>query len=145
MVGKADKSGQLHNPTTTKKPRSSAMSYTSMFVRYWDEYIKPERNSIFYCFLTRRNGGWEMGSDPINALKGTGMMAPFAWYGGDGTTEDFDVCEHGLLFLAREPGLNPIKDTRMDCYYLGFHDLIPKAIRVAGLEGVAWSPLFSPY
>lgn len=108
-----------------------------------------EVNQIFYLIISEQSGKWTVESELVNALAKTGMTSPFAWFGGDGTTDDFDVCSHGLLFLARDPTISPIRDTRMDCYYVPLHveqgsRQPPSPIVVEGLKGVAWSPLFSP-
>ncbi|KAJ9629262.1 hypothetical protein H2204_008902 [Knufia peltigerae] len=153
VAGKANPDGSLHNPKDVQKPRSSARVYDSLFVRHWDTYITEQRNSIFTALLqksqpvvTSRQGRYNV-LGFRNALQGSKLESPIPTFGG---IDHFDIGPTGLVFVAKDPELNPATHTKCQCYFLPRTDLMdmspPKfrRIRVPGLNGAATSPVFSP-
>jgi dipeptidyl aminopeptidase/acylaminoacyl peptidase len=153
VAGQANPDGSLHNPKDTPKPNSSARLYDSLFVRHWDSWIGKERNTIWTALLqrsaphiTQREGRYNLLAFS-NALKGSTLESPIPPFGG---TNHFDICREGIVFVARDPDLDPATHTRCYAYFIPRTDLmsvnVPDPIRllVPGLEGWATSPAFSP-
>lgn len=70
-------------------------------------------------------------------------MPPF---GGAG---DFDVGKYGIVFVAKDPNLDPANYTKTDLYYipLRFTETqapSPQIIKTGNLKGYSQSPVFSP-
>ncbi|GAB1310120.1 Dipeptidyl-peptidase V [Madurella fahalii] len=139
--------GQLYNPETAKKPHSSARVYTSLFVRHWDTWMTRNRNSIFYGLLEHRNGKYSLRGDTLtNALAGTGLSSPVEPFGGTG---DFDVGPSGLIFVAKDPDIDPAIYTKTNLYYIPLKTFTepkppsPQLVETSGLEGYVNNPVFS--
>ena len=110
----ANPDGTMHNPSKMPKKHTIGMLYRSLFVRHWDEYIQPARQSIWYgCLLPRRDaggGGRGGGRDDEhgtryflsalnNALKGgPALESPIPPFGGG---DNFDISPRGLIFVAK--------------------------------------------
>ncbi|KAK3695304.1 Alpha/Beta hydrolase protein [Podospora appendiculata] len=140
--------GELANPETEKKPYSSAKVYTSLFFRHWDSWLTANRSSIWYTALEKQDGGKYVlaGKGPVNALSGTKLSSPVAPFGGTG---DFDISTSGLVFVAKDPELNPALYTKTDLYYIPLSTFLekkpppPQIVDTPGLEGYTNSPTFS--
>ncbi|KAK3337430.1 Alpha/Beta hydrolase protein [Cercophora scortea] len=140
--------GQLANPETEKKPYSSARIYNSLFVRHWDFWLTANRSSIWYTALEKQDDGKYVlaGKTPVNALSGTKLSSPVAPFGGTG---DFDISASGLVFVAKDPELNPALYTKTDLYYIPLSTFLekkpppPQIVVTPGLEGYTNSPTFS--
>ncbi|KAK0748052.1 hypothetical protein B0T21DRAFT_323445 [Apiosordaria backusii] len=137
--------GEMHNPVTEKKPLSSGRVYDGLFVRHWDSWNTENRNSIRYGILVPvASGGWKI-EGMVDALWGTGLSSPVPPFGGTG---DFDIGPRGLVFVAKDPGLDPAIYTKTNLYYLSLRELAqaepkPKLVETPGLEGYSQSPVFS--
>ncbi|KAK3496899.1 Alpha/Beta hydrolase protein [Neurospora hispaniola] len=139
--------GQLSNPATAKKPYSSAKVYTSLFVRHWDEWLGEDKNSLWYTALEKKNGRFTLtGHGLVNALAGSKLESPVPPFGGTG---DFDISPTGLIFVAKDPELNPALYTKTDLYYVPLKTFTeeqppsPQIVETPGLEGYTNSPVFS--
>lgn len=139
--------GKLANPETEKKPLSSAKIYTSLFTRHWDCWITENRNSLWYTALEKKDGKYIFaGPGLINALAGTQLSSPVPPFGGTG---DFDVSSSGLIFVAKDPAIDPAIYTKTDLYYIPLSTFTegkppsPQLIETPGLEGYSQSPTFS--
>lgn len=139
--------GELYNPETAKKPHSTARVYTSLFVRHWDTWMTKYSNSIFYGVLEYRDGKYSLRHDTLtNALAGTGLSSPVPPFGGTG---DFDVSSSGLVFVAKDPELDPAIYTKTNLYYIPLRTFTepeppsPRLVETPGLEGYSNSPVFS--
>ncbi|KAK0632131.1 Alpha/Beta hydrolase protein [Immersiella caudata] len=139
--------GRLANPEAEPKPHSSAKIYSSLFVRHWDTWLTENRNSIWYSALEKCDGKYSLVSGGFyNALAGTDLSSPVPPFGGTG---DFDICHKGLVFVAKDPKLDPAIYTKTDLYFVpitGFTEPKlppPKIIETPGLEGYTQSPVFS--
>lgn len=51
VTANASPDGSIFNPKKASGPRSSGRLYNSLFVRHWDQYVTPQRSSIFYGAL----------------------------------------------------------------------------------------------
>lgn len=153
VAGQANPDGSLYNEKDTPQARSSARLYDSLFVRHWDEYVGQQRNTIWTAVLqksaphvTERLGRYSLLGFK-NALKGSKLESPIPT---DGGTNHFDVGREGIVFVARDPDLNPATHTRCAAYYVPKSDLMsvniaePIKLEVGGFEGWATSPVFSP-
>lgn len=140
--------GKLVNLETEKKPYSSAKIYTSLFVRHWDTWLTENRSSIWYGALEKRGGKYAIaGTGLINALVGTELSSPVAPFGGTG---DFDIGPRGLVFVSKDPKLNPQASyTKTDLYFVPLTTFTeskpptPRMVVTPGLEGYTQSPVFS--
>ncbi|KAF4628302.1 hypothetical protein G7Y89_g9852 [Cudoniella acicularis] len=149
FMGTASPNGTLYNSALEETPVSSGRMYTRVFVRHWDTYLTPQRNSIWYASLstTSVNGtvSYKL-SDPINALNGTGLESPVP---PSGSTDNYDISTAGIVFVAKDPTLNPVTTTKSDVYYLPLKTFTesapaPQIITTPNLEGASTSPVFSP-
>lgn len=151
-VGKATPDGHLFNPEAEPKKHSSGLVYDSLMVRHWDRFVTPNRNSIWYgllqkstSHLTERGGRYNL-SDLSNALKGTRLESPIPVFGGK---DHYDISSTGIVFVAKDPSVNPATNTTCNCYFQPISSFSepspsrPRKINVDGLEGAASSPAFS--
>ncbi|KAJ5777056.1 Oligopeptidase family protein [Penicillium odoratum] len=156
VTGKANLDGSLYNPQDAKKPHTTGRLYTSLFVRHWDAYVDPQKNSIFYGLLeqaplspARRQAGKYSVSGLTNLISVsglTGVESPIPPFGG---TSDFDISPTAIAFVAKDPGLNPATHTACSCYYTPMFSWTSmstseiKTCKVAGLQGAMSSPVLS--
>ncbi|OCK81023.1 dipeptidyl-peptidase-like protein V precursor [Lepidopterella palustris CBS 459.81] len=152
ITAQASPEGELYNPETTPKPHSSGRFYTSLFVRHWDVYVTPNRNAIWLGTISRPSPGTHSHaryklSALVNALKGSGLESPVPPFGG---SDHFDIGSHGLVFVAKDPDLNPATHTKVNVYLVPISDFSvlrlpkPKKVDVYGFEGASTAPVFSP-
>ena len=148
--GKAKPDGSLYNPENVPKKFSSGLVYDSLMVRHWDEYVSPNKNSIWYSILQKskpESGGRYSLSKLTNALKDTHLESPIPPFGG---LDHFDISTTGLAFVAKDPSLNPATNTKCSFYFLSLSSFsnpptsLTQKIEVEGLEGACSSPAFSP-
>ncbi|KAK4461269.1 dipeptidyl-peptidase 5 [Cladorrhinum samala] len=138
--------GKLYNGETAQKPLSSAKVYTSLFARHWDSWNTENVSSLWYSTLVKADGKWSLSAELINALAGTGLSSPVPPFGGTG---DFDISTSGLVFVAKDPELDPAIYTKTNLYYIplsSFTETSPPAptmVQTPGLEGYSNSPVFS--
>ena len=152
VVGKTRPDGSLFNPEGEPKKLSSGLVYDNLMVRHWDTYVTPNKNAIWYGLLQRskphimENHGRYNLSNLTNALVNTHLESPIPTFGG---TDHFDIGEFGIVFVAKDPTLNPATNTRSDCYFLPITDFstspstTPQKINAEGYAGAASSPIFS--
>ncbi|KAL9055465.1 MAG: hypothetical protein Q9162_003563, partial [Coniocarpon cinnabarinum] len=119
VIGKANRNGTLYNPNTAAKPKSTAKLYNSLFVRHWDQYVTPQRDSIFFAALLPRDtsnpNSYLFMTTLQNALKGTGLESPIPTFGGD---DHFDISPTGITFVAKDPDLSPALHTKCNIYLI---------------------------
>jgi dipeptidyl aminopeptidase/acylaminoacyl peptidase len=148
VTAQATPSGCLFNPVEKQKKLSSARIYTSLFVRHWDSYVTPNKNSIFYATL-RKVGGKYAVTKPgfVNALKHSGLESPVPPFGG---TDHYDISKSGIVFVAKDPALIQANYTKSDLYFIPLSTFQepdapkPRKIETPELEGASSSPTFSP-
>lgn len=153
VSGKANPDGSLYNPKQAKKPLSSGKLYTSLFVRHWDTYVEPQKNSVWFGTLRRSSYGPGRGeyslSTPINLLHAFGvgdLECPIPPFGGSG---DFDISPYGIAFISKAPRLNPATHTKCVCYYCPISSWTerftskPKVMSASDLHGALSSPVIS--
>ena len=153
FVAKATPNGGLYNPENDAKKYSTAKVYDSLMVRHWDHYVSPNRNSIWYSVLqlskphiTESRGRYSL-SSINNALKDTSLESPIPPFGSGG---HFDISARGIVFVAKDPSINPATNTKSIFYYLPISSFTmatssePKAVQVKGFEGACTSPVLSP-
>jgi dipeptidyl aminopeptidase/acylaminoacyl peptidase len=154
VAGQANPDGSLHNPKDVPQSHSSARLYDSLFVRHWDSWIGKERNTLWTALLQQsaprgpeRKGRYSLIGFK-NALKGTNLESPIPTFGG---TNHFDISREGIVFVARDPDLDPATHTRCYAYFIPKTHLMdrldqfkPVKLLVPWLQGSATSPVFSP-
>ncbi|KAA8642264.1 hypothetical protein EYZ11_006660 [Aspergillus tanneri] len=156
VTGKANPDGSLFNPHDAKKPFSTGKLYTSLFVRHWDSYIELQRNAIWYGLLQRaplspatRHAGKYSVSGLTNLISVSGLggvESPIPPFGGSG---DFDISPNAIVFVAKDPTVNPATHTSCSCYYCPMFSWTSmeatqsKICAVKGLEGAMSSPVLT--
>lgn len=155
VSGKANPDGSLYNPKDAKKPLSSGRYYTSTWVRHWDEYIEPQKNSLWYGVLQSSPSATSYkekryatsGLTNLLAVSGlTDVEAPIPPFGG---TDDFDISPNAVVFVAKDPAVNKATHTACVCYYCpmpSWTDLSTREAKIyqmKGLEGAMSSPVLS--
>ena len=147
VSGKATLKGDLFNAELEPKRHSTGVLYDSTFVRHWDEYVTPNRNAIWYGLLSRNDDGYSF-SGLFNAMLASNatLESPIPAFGG---TDHFDISGSGIVFVAKDPVLNPSTNTKCDAYFLPIKDWgsgtppVPKKINTPRFEGAATCPVFS--
>lgn len=156
VSGKANPDGSLFNPHDSKKPHTTGRLYTSLFVRHWDSYVEPQKNAIWYGLLeqaplspARRQAGKFTVSGLTNLISVSGLAgveSPIPPFGGTG---DFDISPSAIVFIAKDPKLNPATHTSCSCYYAPMFSWTSMSVsdvtlcKVAGLQGAMSSPVLS--
>ncbi|SMR52933.1 unnamed protein product [Zymoseptoria tritici ST99CH_1E4] len=140
--------GTLYNPETAKKTQATGRLYTSLMVRHWDHWLGKERNAIWYGRLTRGSSSAKYEASKLtNALAKTGLESPIAPFGG---TDNFTIGKLGIVFVAKDPELNPALNTKCNLYLVRVdswdagESRKPQHIELPGFEGACGSPIFSP-
>jgi hypothetical protein len=143
-------SGTLFNPDKEEKSHSSGRLYKTTFVRHWDTWITSNRNSIWYGNLSRSAGpdgsDWAL-SPLVNALKHTNLECSIPPFGGG---DNFDLATEFLVFVAKDPNINPAFNTKVNVYLLELSSIAsgkepdPIKVDIAGFNGASSSPVFSP-
>jgi hypothetical protein len=150
LTGLATPSGDLYNAEKASKPQSTARVYTSLFVRQWDAYVTENKNTIWYGTLKKSQGTQTMEAGPlINALKGHSftLESPVPPFGG---ASDYDISKNGLIFVAKDPKLDPANYTKTDLYYIPLKTFkepqppSPQIVKTGNLKGYSIGPVFSP-
>ncbi|KAF4637987.1 hypothetical protein G7Y89_g80 [Cudoniella acicularis] len=154
VTGLATPSGTLYNPETAEKPKSTARVYTKLFVRQWDAYVTENKSSIWFTTLTKSKGpGKGLSSISVaplkNALAGhrVSLESPVPPFGG---ASDFDISKNGIVFVAKDPKLDPANHTKTDLYYIPLKTFTesqapsPQIVKTGNLKGYSSSPVFSP-
>ena len=145
-TSEANPDGTMRQPHKEPKPHSSAQVYTHLYVRHWDAWKTQARNSIWYGLLKKVSGKYGLEKPLVNALYGSDLECPIPPFG---SASDFDISGSGLVFVARDPALNPAYYTKSDLYFVplaSFAQSAPPAPQVArteGLSGYSESPRFS--
>ncbi|KAI0009742.1 dipeptidyl peptidase [Xylariaceae sp. FL0662B] len=141
----ATASGEMYNPAYEKKPLSSAKVYTHLFVRHWDSYTTNRRSGLFYGTLKKAEGTWSLGG-LVNALAGTELECPVPPFGG---SSDYDIGKEGIVFVSKDPQLNPALWTKTDLYYVPLKSFaerkppLPQVVKTGRLQGYTGTPVFS--
>ncbi|ERF72295.1 hypothetical protein EPUS_02182 [Endocarpon pusillum Z07020] len=156
--GKSNQDGSLYNPKDVGKPHSSGRIYDSLFVRRWDAYVEPQRNTIWTALLqkipsnvTAREGRWSL-LGVTNMLKRFPQFeCPMPPFGG---TDHFDVTRDYIVMVSKDPSVNPATHTVCLTYVMRIPNPIsveetnaePVMIKPEGKRtwGAATSPVFSP-
>jgi len=146
--------GKLYNSADDKKALSSAKVYSKLFVRHWDAYVSKNANSLWYGaivkdeakgFYTMKDAGY--GASPlVNALKGTRFECPVPNFGG---AEDYDISKAGIVFVSKDPEINPALYTKTDLYFVPLSTWVeqtppfPTVVKTGKLRGYSNGPVFS--
>lgn len=150
VTGLATPDGKLYNAETAEKPKSTAKIYDKLFVRQWDAYVTENTSAIWYTVLTKNSGASTFSILPLkNALTGHSftLESPVPPFGGAG---DFDISKNGIVFIAKDPKLDPANHTKTDLYYIPLRTYTepqapsPQIVKTGNLKGYSSSPVFSP-
>ncbi|KAL9028228.1 MAG: hypothetical protein Q9196_003372, partial [Gyalolechia fulgens] len=145
-TGQSWPNGTLYNQQQEPKRRSTARLYDQTMVRHWDKYVTPQKNAIWYGLLQKSRGKWGLTS-VTNALQDTGLETPIPPFGGK---DHFDISSTGLVFVAKDPKLNPAFNTKCNFYHVQISDFSagpapkPEKLELKTLQGAASSPVLSP-
>lgn len=126
------------------------MLYDSLMVRHWDVYKTRFHSSLFYGVLTKDIlKGYSLKSFD-SLLAGTKLECPI---GPQGSSDDYDISDKGVIFVAKDPELNDATHTKSDLYFIptpsdalitDFGQRAPLKLAANSIEGAASSPVFSP-
>ena len=148
FTAKAKPDGTVYNPDAEEKATVTGQLYDKTFVRHWDAWRTSNCNSIWCGTLARgRDGSQFKLSEVVNVLKGTGLESPIPPFGGG---DHYDLSPTGLVFVAKDPDLNPAWNTKCNLYLFPFvegrqsFDRAPLHVPIPGFEGACTSPAFSP-
>lgn len=152
LTGLATPKGELYNSEKAKQPKSSAKIYSKLFVRQWDSYVTENTSTIWYSTLkvAKTDHAVILTASPLkNALSGSKatLESPVPPFGGAG---DYDISKRGIVFIAKDPKLDPANHTKTDLYYLPLTTFMedtppsPQLIRTGNLSGYSATPIFSP-
>ena len=150
VTGRASPDGKLYNPHAAPKPKTTAKLYKSLFVRHWDTYITPERQSIFFAALMPHDDSSPNSrlfmTNINNPLKGTGLESPMPPFGG---ADHFDISKSGLVFVAKDPKLNPALHAKCNIYLIPLSSYLETTptiytVKLSEFSGAFTSPSFSP-
>ncbi|KAI1431706.1 prolyl oligopeptidase [Xylaria sp. CBS 124048] len=142
-------SGAMVNTLNKTKSHSTARVYSGLFVRHWDAYVSSNKSAVFYGALRKDgdSGKYQLqGKGLVNALAGAKLECPVPPFGGAG---DFDIGKKGLVFLSKDPELNPALWTKTDVYYVPLTTFTeekppsPRIVKTGELQGYSGSPSFS--
>ncbi|KAI1482726.1 dipeptidyl peptidase [Daldinia eschscholtzii] len=140
-------SGELLNSEDEKKPLSSGKVYTSLFVRHWDSYVSKHRQGLFYGALKKEGNYFRLQDrNLINALAGTKLECPVPPFGD---ASDYDIGKEGIVFVSKDPELNPALWTKTDLYYVPLKTFTeakpphPQIVKTGELQGYSGVPVFS--
>lgn len=114
------------------------------------------KNAVWYGALKKKQGdGHASGGtaayelqEPglVNALAGTRLECPVPNFGDAG---DYDIGPAGLVFVAKDPDLNPALWTKTDLYYVALRTFTeasppaPQVVKTGKLQGYTGNPVFS--
>lgn len=156
--GKSNPDGSLYNPKDVGKPHSTGRIYDSLFVRHWDSYVEPQRNTVWTALLqkipsnvTARDGRWSL-LGVINMLQRFPQLeTPMPPFGG---TDHFDITDNLVVMVSKDPNLNPATHTSCIIYVMRVPNPMsveeniaePLMIKPEGRAdwGAATSVVFSP-
>ncbi|KAG9938415.1 alpha/beta-hydrolase, partial [Aureobasidium melanogenum] len=147
LAAQCSPDGSLYNSETASKTHSTGKLYKSLFVRHWDDYVTPQKNTLWYATLNKAKDGKFKLSKWVNALKGAGLESPIPPFGG---TDSFDVSKSGIIFVSKDPKTNPALSTKCNVYYIELNsfteDPAPKPFEytIQDFKGASSSPVFSP-
>lgn len=150
VVGKARPDGNLYNPEDEPKKHSTGMVYDGLMVRHWDKYVTPNKNTLWHGVLqrakphiTESKGRFGLGG-LTNILKSSHLESPVPPSGG---LDNFDLGAKAIVFVAKDPSLNPATNTKSNVYFVtidGSTYSEPKKIELSGFEGASTAPALSP-
>lgn len=147
VSAQANPDGSLYEPSKAKKTQSTGRLYSSLYVRHWDAYLEKQRSTLWYGKLSKGDEGKYGISKLTNALKGTKLESPVPPFGG---TDSFDISATGIIFVSKDPDLNPALNTKSNTYLIRMDSWTsdktpsPQQFEIEGFEGASSSPAFSP-
>lgn len=149
VSGLATPDGELYNAEIAPKPASTGRVYSKLFVREWDAYVTENKSTLWYTVLKKPHGIDTFTIAPLrNAIpRSLNLESPVPPFGGAG---DFDISKNGIVFVAKDPKLNPANYTKTDLYYIPLRTFeesnlpTPVLVKTGNLKGYAGSPVFSP-
>jgi dipeptidyl aminopeptidase/acylaminoacyl peptidase len=143
--------GRLFTPAdAAQKTNATGRLYSGLFVRHWDRYEGPDKSSLWYGKLSSVRGSQYELSHLTNLLAGTNMECPIRPFGG---SDHFDIRKDAVIWVAKDPELNPSWNTRCKIFVRHIDSWAPeriptepgiRQIDVAGFDGAAVSPVFAP-
>ncbi|CAK4031317.1 Dipeptidyl-peptidase 5 [Lecanosticta acicola] len=148
LSAEASPDGGLFNPKKAKKTHATGKLYKSLFVRHWDRWETKQKNALWFGKLSRNghHGKYEL-STLTNAMKGRPLECPIRPFGG---ADNFDLTHDRIIFVTKDPELNPALNTKCNVYILnvpswtGEKETKLTQIYWDNLQGACTSPVFSP-
>jgi hypothetical protein len=146
----AHRDGRLYTSTdAARKTNSTGKLYDRLFARHWDRYKDPDKSSLWYGKLSCGGSHKYELSALSNLLAGTDMESPIRPFGG---SDHFGVRRDAVIWIARDPDLNPSWNTKCKIFIRYLESWAPekiltgfsiRQIEVAGFDGAATFPVFA--
>lgn len=144
--------GNLLNPESMPKPKTSAREFETVLIRYWDHWTKPYGSALFYTTLSKQSGKetYKLSNGPpVNLLKGTRLNFPRV-NGPFGEGGSYDVSAQGVVFTCVDPEFDISKRQSQEAYFVPISSFAattsPEPIKLnvpAEYTGSATSPVFT--
>ena len=147
VSAQAAKDGSLFNSVKAKPTHSTGRVYDSLFVRHWDRYETKEKNALWYGKISKGGDGKFKLGKLTNALRDSRLECPILPFG---EADHFDVCNNCIIFVSKDPDLDPALNTKVNVYISRIRSWdsseAPTLLKVIipGFEGASTSPVCSP-
>ncbi|KAF9874649.1 oligopeptidase family protein [Colletotrichum karsti] len=103
VAGLVGPDGGLFNDETEEKKKSTARIFDGPKVRVWNELYKSHKYALWYSTLVNAHGKWGVAGELQNIVKDTTLEAPVGMYDVADPTDNFDISEKGIAFVAEDP------------------------------------------
>ncbi|EEB06096.1 serine protease [Schizosaccharomyces japonicus yFS275] len=124
-----------------KKNPPKVHEYESIFARHWDHWITSEKNTIFSLDFNRTSSrSWllPLSDDAKNLLLGTSLESPMEPFN---EATDYSSSFENLVFVAKDPDLNPALNSRTIVYLFNYAASTLTAL--SETQGACSSPVIS--
>ncbi|KAL0930556.1 oligopeptidase family protein [Colletotrichum truncatum] len=106
VAGLVGPDGGLFNDQAEEK-KSTGRIFDDYRVRVWNELYKSHKYALWYSTLVNAHGKWGVAGELQNAIRNTTLEAPMGMYDVADPTNNFDVSEKGITFIAQDSGPPP--------------------------------------
>ncbi|KXT13799.1 hypothetical protein AC579_2341 [Pseudocercospora musae] len=136
----------FYNPEKAAKTHSTAKLYSSLYVRHWDKWSTKEKNALWYGQISRKSHRAKFTLSHLSNAIPEGLECPIQPFGG---TDHFDLSKNAIIFVSKDPHVNPALNTTENVYIVQVGDWASKKtsllqqVIVPGFQGAASSPVFS--
>ncbi|KJZ70380.1 hypothetical protein HIM_10224 [Hirsutella minnesotensis 3608] len=101
VAGLASEDGSLYNEKKDVK-WSSGQVFDTVHVQIWNTLYKDFKYALWYGMLTVTDRRWSLSGELQNVVNGVQLEAPFGMYNTWKALDNFDICDAGIAFVARD-------------------------------------------